>query len=154
MDRLKQKLLVEQIDRKINKFRPLESEDIPAEGWIYAIRTALHMSLRQLGKRLGISLQGIKQLEIREKEQSITIKKLKEVGQALDMKFIYGFIPYDGSIENMIDKRAGELADNIVMRTSRTMELEDQKVIDSRLKEAIKNRKEEILAKMPRYLWD
>ena len=54
----------------------------------------------------------------------------------------------------MIEMRACEIAEKIVLRTSRTMELEDQKVKDQRLKKAIQERTEEIIAKMPRYLWD
>jgi len=154
MINLKQKLLIEQLDKKLNRIRCLERETIPNEGWIYNIRTALRMSLRQLGKHLGISSQGVKQIELREKNGSLTMKRLTEIGNALNMKFFYGFLPVEGSIEKMIEKRALEIAEKIVLRTSRTMELEDQKVKDQRLKKAIQDRTEEIIAKMPRYLWD
>lgn len=154
MERLKQKLIIEQLDNKINKFKCLEKVTIPPEGWIYSIRTALRMSLRQLGKRLGVSSQGVKQIEIREKNGSLTIKRLSEIGNTINMRFVYGFLPNEGSIEKMIENRAREIAENIVVRTSRTMELEDQKVEDQRLKKAVKNRTEEILTEMPRYLWD
>ena len=42
------------------------------------------------------------------------------------MQLVYGFVPYDGSLDALIEKRATELATKIVMRTSNTMQLEDQ----------------------------
>jgi predicted DNA-binding mobile mystery protein A len=154
MERLKQKLIIEQLDKKIDKFKTLENFETPSEGWTCSIRTAIRMSLRQLGQRLNISAQGAKTIEKREKDGSLTIKGLIEIGKALDMKFVYGFIPKTGSIEKMIQNKATEVATKIVLRTSKSMSLEDQEVSDDRLKQAIKDRTEEILFKMPRYLWD
>lgn len=154
MDISKQKLLIEQADKKLALFRPLISVTIPQKGWIHTVRVALKMSLRQLGNRLKISPQSVKEIEEREANSSITIKGLKEVGAALDMMLVYGFIPKGQSIEEMIEKRALEIAKEIVMRTSNTMQLEDQENSKVRLEKAIKNRAEEIKTKMPRYLWD
>ena len=154
MDISKQRLLIEQADRKLALFRPLNSITIPQRGWIHTIRIALRMSLRQLGNRLNISPQSVKEIEEREAKGSITIKGLKEVGAVLDMKLVYGFIPTGLSIEEMIEKRALEIAKDIVMRTSFTMQLEDQKNSKARLGKAIKTRAEEIKTKMPNYLWD
>ena len=154
MDILKQRLIIEQADRKLAVFRPLDSLTIPPKGWIHTIRSALKMSLRQLGNRLKISPQSVKEIEERESNGSITIKGLKEVGAVLDMKLVYGFIPKGKSIEEMIEKRAIEIAKDIVLRTSNTMQLENQENSKSRIEKAIKNRAEEIKAKMPKYLWD
>jgi predicted DNA-binding mobile mystery protein A len=154
MDILKQKLLVEQVDRKLASFKPLESMSIPQKGWINTIRIALRMSLRQLGNRLKVSPQSAKEIEERESNGSITLKKLKEVGAALDLKLVYGFIPKSKSIENMIEERAIEIAKDIVLRTSNTMQLEDQANTKERIEKAIRNRAEEIKTKMPKYMWD
>jgi predicted DNA-binding mobile mystery protein A len=150
----KQKLLIEQIDKKLAMFKPLDTVTAPQRGWIHSIRIALKMSLRQLGNRLAISPQSVKETEERETNGSITIKRLKEVGRALEMKFVYGFIPQSYSIEEMVEKRAIEIAKDIVMRTSYTMQLEDQENSQARLEKAIRTRAEEIKIKMPRYLWD
>lgn len=150
----KQRLLIEQADRKLAVFRPLNSIIIPQKGWIYTIRIALRMSLRQLGNRLNISPQSVKEIEEREARGSITLKGLKEVGAVLDMKLVYGYIPKDQSIEEMIEKRATQIAKDIVLRTSNTMQLEDQGNSQERIEKAIKNRAEDIKTKMPKFLWD
>jgi predicted DNA-binding mobile mystery protein A len=148
------KLLIEQVDRKLKPFKDLETTVIPTKGWIHTVRVTLKMSLRQLGNRLNISPQSVKEIEEREANGSLTIKSLKEAGIALNMKLVYGFIPMDGSIEKMIEKRASELAFEIISRTSHTMKLEDQENTEERLKKAISNKAAELMDKLPKYLWD
>ena len=154
MDILKNKLQIEQADKKLAVFKPLNTVIVPAKGWLNTIRTTVKMSLSQFGKRLNITAQSAKEIEEREANGSITLKNLKEAGRVLNMKLVYGFIPLDESIENMIEKRAKEIAVDIVKRTSQTMQLEDQENSKERLDQAIKNRTEEIKLKMPKYLWD
>ncbi|MDF1550917.1 MAG: mobile mystery protein A [Bacteroidales bacterium] len=154
MKDLKIKLLIEQLDRKFEKLSNIEDLIIPTEGWVYSVRTALKMTLKQLGAKMGITAQSVKEIETREKMGAITLNTLKEVGNALDMRLIYGFIPRDKSLEIMIEKKARELAEQIVLRTSATMNLEDQKNTMERLRTAIQDRTEEIKREMPKYLWD
>jgi predicted DNA-binding mobile mystery protein A len=151
---IKQKLLIEQIDRKLMTFKPLEKTVMPEKGWIHTIRTSLKMSLRQMGNRLNMSAQSVKEIETRESIGSITIKSLREAGKALDLRLVYGFVTKHESLEQMIEKRAYEIASDIVMRTSQSMKLEDQENTQERVKKSIKNRAEEIKNKMPKYLWD
>ncbi len=147
-------LIREQLDRKINKYRGLERAPAPSNGWIYSIRQGINMSLRQLGQRLSITPQSVKEIEEREKSGSISLKGLQEVARALDMHFVYGFVPKEKSLKNMIEKRAEELAIEIVERTSVQMSLEDQKITKDRAKKAIRDKKLELIDKTPRYLWD
>ncbi len=154
MRNAKQKLIIEQIDRKLKAFRPLETMIVPDNGWVNAIRTALKMSLRQLGERMKITAQSISGIEQRESNGTITLKTLKEAAKALDMKLVYGFIPKEDSLEKMIEIRAREIAREIVIRTSNTMKLEDQENSKNRINKSIKNKAEEIIDAMPKYLWD
>ena len=110
----KKKLIQEQLDSKLAKFGNLEHIIVPPNGWIYSIRQGLNMSLRQLGERLSVTPQSVKEIEQREKRGTISLKVLNHVASALDMKFVYGFIPKDKSLANMVEKRALELAKQIV----------------------------------------
>jgi predicted DNA-binding mobile mystery protein A len=148
------KLKIEQLIKKLKPYKTVSKEPIPSIGWVKTIRTSFGMSLEQLGNKLGITRQSAQSLEKREAEGSITIKALEEAGKAMDMKFVYGFIPFDGSIERLIEKRAQKLATEIVLRTSGTMKLEDQENSQERIKKAIDERKKEIIEEMPKILWD
>jgi predicted DNA-binding mobile mystery protein A len=132
----------------------LQRIPMPPTGWIKAIRLALGMSAEQLGKKLGITRQGVMDIEKREREGSITLKNLQETAKALDLQLVYGFVPNDGSIEDLIDRKAKELAKEIVMRTSNTMELEDQENSKKRIEKAIEERFNSIKNEMPKSLWD
>lgn len=147
-------LQLQQLNNKMLKFATLKQVAIPPTGWIKAIRTAFGMSMLQLGKKLSITKQGIMDIEKREMEGSITIKSLKELGRALDMQLVYGFVPNDGSLDALIERRATELATKIVNRSSNTMTLEDQGNSKYRIKMAIKERASEIKNEMPKILWD
>lgn len=151
---LNRKLLVEQIDKKMQKFSALTESDLPPKGWIYSIRTALNMSLAQLGRQLKKTAQSVKEIEEREQNKSLTLKRLIEVAEVLNLRFVYGFVPKDSSLEKMIENRALKVAREIVMRTSHTMSLEDQQNRDERLLKAIKDRAENIKQEMPKFLWD
>lgn len=148
------KLIREQLDTKIAMFSKLDDVVIPPQGWIFSIRQGINMSLRQLGKRLSITPQSVKEIEVREKNGTISIKVLRQVAAALNMKFVYGFIPSEKTLEGMIERRAEALARSIVERTSVQMGLEDQKNSPERIEKAIKEKAAELKTDMPKILWD
>ena len=123
----KTSLQLQQLNAKMQVFASVRKVASPPTGWIKAVRHALGMSLEQLGSKLSITKQSTQALEEREKDGSITIKSLREAANALDMQLVYGLVPKDGSLDALIDRKARELAKQIVMRTSNTMKLEDQK---------------------------
>lgn len=150
----KKSLQLQQLNSKMLGYATLKQVAVPPTGWIKAIRNAIGMSMQQLGNKLSVSRQGILDIENREKDGAITIKSLKEIARALDMQLVYGFVPNEGSLDALIEKRATELATKIVLRTSDSMKLEDQGNTNKRIEKAIKERAEEIRTEMPKSLWD
>ncbi len=148
------KLQFQQLNEKMNQLTGLQHVIIPPIGWIKALRNGIGMSMEQLGNKLSITKQGVMDIEKREKEGAITIKSMKEIAKAMDMQFVYGFVPNEGSLEQMIETRALEIATKIVERTSTTMKLEDQANSRKRIENAIKERATEIINKTPKILWD
>jgi len=144
----------QQLNNKMLGFASLKQVAIPPTGWIKAIRTALGMTLQQLGNRLNISKQGVLDIENREKEGAITLKALQEVAKAMNMQLVYGFVPNDGSLDALIERRAREVAIQIVQRTAQTMQLEDQANSKKRIEAAINERTEELKKEVPKMLWD
>ena len=113
----KNKLQIQQLSDKIEKLVAMATVVMPSIGWIKTIRTGIGMSLEQLGKKLSVAKQAIQDIENREREGSITIKSMHEIANALDMKFVYAIVPKNGSLDEMIEKRALEIAKVIVQRT-------------------------------------
>jgi predicted DNA-binding mobile mystery protein A len=151
---INKKLLIEQLDKKLEIFSVLKKADMPPRGWINAIRTAMNMSLVQLAKRLKKTSVSVKEIEEREQNKTITLNKLMEVAEKLDLQFVYALLPKESSIEKIIEERALQVAREIVLRTSHSMKLEEQENKEERLQKAIKDRAEQIKQEMPKYLWD
>lgn len=148
------KLQIEQLSNKLSPYKTAEKVTPPSIGWVKAIRTSLGMSLEQLGSKLEITKQSARNIEKRESQGSITIKALKKAARAMDMKLVYALVPLEDSIEKMIEKKARQLATEIVLRTSGTMSLEDQENSPERIRKAIEERTKEIMEEMPKKLWD
>jgi len=148
------KLQIQHLSAKMLQFSILQSIAIPPNGWIRAIRTALGMSMQQLGNKLSVTKQSVQDIERREKDGSITIRSLREAANALDMQLVYGFVPKDGSLEKLIERKATKLATQVVMRTSNTMKLEDQENSRERIEKAIQERAAELANELPKILWD
>jgi predicted DNA-binding mobile mystery protein A len=147
-------LLIEQLDRKLKPFNGTEKIMFPEQGWIYNIRTTLNMTLEQLGHKLNMTKQGVKKIEERESSESITIKSLKEIGNAMDMQLVYGFVPKQGSVENLVNMKAEDLARKIVLRTNHNMKLENQGNSEDQINRAIKELTIEIKREMRKSIWD
>lgn len=154
MKNTKQYLIVRQIDKKLLPLKVLKDTTVPSKGWIHTMRTALQMSLRQLSAKASIVPQSLKDMENREVAGTITLNTLRAVANAMDMQLVYGFVSKNKSLEQMIEKRAKQLATEIVMRTNNTMTLEDQQNSKERIEEAIAQKTNEIKSEMPKYLWD
>ena len=147
-------LLIEQLDRKLLTFKGTEKVIIPEKGWINTIRATINMTLEQLGNKLNITKQGVKRIEESEAAGTITIKSLKEVGNALEMKFVYGFVPIDGSVNSLLERKSRVLAEKIILRTNQNMMLEDQAIEKSKLKAVIDALSKEIRSELKKSIWD
>ncbi len=152
--RNKKQLLISQLEQKLKPFAVAKNSTIPSKGWLHTIRTSLNMTMEQLGNRLGITKQGVKKIEESEAKGTVSINTLKDVAKALDMQLVYGFVPKNGTMQELIAKKAEKLATKIVLRTHKNMQLENQAITDTKLKNAIKELAEEIAREMKKSLWD
>ena len=152
--RNKRKLLVEQLDEKLAPFQQAKLVLVPDRGWIHTIRKTLNMTMEQLGNKLGISRQGVYKIEESEANGTITHNTLNKVAAALNMKLVYALVPNEGTIDQLIQKKAEELAQKIVLRTNQNMRLEDQGIKSEKLETSIQDLAYEIKRELRKSLWD
>lgn len=152
--RNKRKLLIEQLDQKLQSFSESRKIFVPERGWINTIRTTLNMTMAQLGAKLNITRQGVKKIEESEANGAITLNSLKDVANAMDLKLVYALVPKNGTIDELIQTRAEKLAQKIVLRTNQNMKLEDQGIGDEKIANTIKDLADEIKREMRKSLWD
>ena len=152
--RNKHSLLIEQLDQKLQPFDQTKKALVPERGWINTIRTTLNMTMAQLGTKLNITRQGVKNLEKSEANGTITLNSLRDVSNAMDLKLVYAMVPMDGTINDLVNVKAEKLARRIVMRTNQNMKLEDQGIEEKKLAKTIQELANEIKREMRKSLWD
>ena len=152
--RNKRKLLIEQLDQKLQSFSESRKVLVPERGWINTIRTTLNMTMAQLGAKLNITRQGVKKIEESEANGAITLNSLKDVAKAMDLKLVYALVPKNVTFDELIQTRAEKLAQKIVLRTNQNMKLEDQGIGDEKIAKTIKDLADEIKREMRKSLWD
>ena len=101
----------------------------PAQGWIAAIRDALGMSVRDLGRRMGTSGQRASKLEHDELSGGIQLSSLERAAEAMNCRLVYVLIPNE-PLEEMVRRQARKKAAQAVGSVSHSMRLEDQQVAD------------------------
>lgn len=149
----KGKLIRQQLDATLRRFRPLLAVIMPSKGWIRAVRDALGMNGRQFADRLGVTRQRAHQIEIEELSGSLTLKAMRRVAESLDCVFVYGLVPRS-SLEQTLRDQVRRVAETRLGRASQTMSLEDQAVGTKENKEALDDIIEELIDKHSSSLWD
>lgn len=146
-------LRLRQLDARLETFRSAGSQDPPRKGWVSEIRRALHMSATQLGKRLGITQQGVTSLEQAEAAGAITIQTLRHAARGLECELVYALVPRD-SLATTLDRQAQRVATAVVRRTSHSMALEEQAVPASEVAAQVRELAQRLRADWSRRLWD
>ncbi len=98
---------------------------VPPTGWIKLIRQALGMSTRQLAKRLRASQSRVVQIEKNEANQTLSLKALQEVAEALNCKLFYTFVPKK-DLETLVHEQAEKKASTYLKNVEHSMGLEAQ----------------------------
>lgn len=104
------------------------------------------------GEKNGYHGTKSQRFEKRDKNGTITLHSLQQVAKAVEMELVYAIAPKNETLEQIIDKTATVKATQIVARTTRTMELEDQANNQEALERAFEEKKNELKTEIPKFL--
>ena len=124
----------------------------PSDGWISAIRKSISMSVRQLGVRMGATQQMVSRFEQNECDDSITLRSLRKIAEAMNCKLVYAIIPREGTLKDIINQQALLKAREIIDPVNHTMMLEAQEVGDK--DEKIKEIATDLVNNLNSKIWD
>lgn len=125
------------LDRQLRPLQAINPDAVPRSGWLRAIREAIGMSGQQFADRLGFAWQSMDDLEKSEAAGTISLTTLRRAAAALDCKVVYAVVPLTGTLEEMVETRAKQIAHAALARVDQTMRLEDQAVSADTLDERI-----------------
>lgn len=92
MSRLDISRLVE-LDSQFRELAKLQGFGTPRCGWVKTVRLALGMNSETLGRRIGISQQGVRKLEQSEADGSISLNTLAKIANGLNCEVRYVLVP-------------------------------------------------------------
>ncbi len=150
---MNKKLIINQLSQKLKVFESLKNTPRPPKGWIRAIRTALGINNRQFSNLLNVHKSRISKIEQDEINDALTIKTMRNVAEALDCEFVYGFAPKT-TLSKTIEKRAREVVQKTINKTNYTMRLEKQSLSKEELNEVLEEKVKKLIETMPKTLWD
>jgi predicted DNA-binding mobile mystery protein A len=142
-----------QLDTTLAKFNEVKSMQLPAKGWIRAVREALGMSGKQLAGRLQVSQPRVFKLEQDEPSGALTLKTMRQVAEALDCVFVYALVPR-ASLAETVKAQARAVATERLQRVTHTMLLEAQGLSPEEQQAFLDVSIEELVRETPRDLWD
>ncbi len=139
------------IDRAADaRARALET---PSEGWIALVRSALGLSAAQLARTMGQTRANISKTERAELSEGASIRTLKAAAEAMGCKFVYGIVPREGGIADLIEAQARKKAAAVVENASTHMALEKQALTKKQQNKEIERITQELMRDMPSDLW-
>ncbi len=148
-----QKTALEQLDASLVRFAPLRDLQPPKKGWIRAIRDALGMSGRQLGRRMGVSKMWVGDMERLEASGATTLKTLRRAAEAMDCVLVYALVPKT-TLKDTLLKQARQKVRQDMARAAHTMALEDQALAKDEAAKATETAAASLLQKLPKTFWD
>ncbi len=146
------KLLREQLDKKLSKLREFSVQGLTSLGWIRTIREALGMTSNDLASRVGVNQSRIIHMEQAEVDGNIKISTMKKIADALEMDFVYAFVPRT-SLNDMVREQARLLALKKMERLDHTMRLEMQELSSEEKEKALKDMIDKILIDERKDFW-
>ncbi len=142
-----------QLDRQLKPLQSFARSSPPAKGWVREVRDALGMSSRQLAERLGVSQPTVAKLEHSEEAETISLKSLRKLAEALDCTLVYALVPHE-SLEATLTREAEHQASNRIGRVEHTMRLEAQGRDPEETERARQELAREMVRTLSRDLWE
>lgn len=146
-------LRLRQLDELLQPWMVPRNPKGPRGGWIRAIREGLGMTAAQLGRRMGVSRQGIADLEKREAAGAVTLGMLRRAADALNADVVYAIVPR-ATLREQRERQARFTVEQELQRVAHTMRLEAQEVSAEELEYQVRERAGRLVREWKRGMWD
>jgi transcriptional regulator with XRE-family HTH domain len=99
-------LVRRKLDVEMRPFRRASMEKKPTNGLLRAVRQTLHVPVAEIAEKMGVCKSVVLDLEAREPKNSVTLKSMSRMAQAMGCKVVYGIVPNGGkTLEELAEKR-------------------------------------------------
>jgi predicted DNA-binding mobile mystery protein A len=94
------------LDLEMRSYRQAGREKNPTNGLLRAVRQTMHVPVAEIAEKMGVCKSVVLDLEAREPKNTITLKSMSRMAQAMDCKVVYGIVPNGGKkLEDLVEER-------------------------------------------------
>jgi len=105
------------LDLEMRSYRQAGREKNQTNGLLRAVRQTLNMPVAEVAKKMGVSRSVIFDLEAREPRNTISLRSMSRMAEAMGCKVVYGIVPKGGKkLEDLVEER---LLDELAGRNDR-----------------------------------
>jgi predicted DNA-binding mobile mystery protein A len=89
------------MDLETRRLQLARAERQPLDGWLRRARKALGVNATEIARRLEVDPSMVFYLERSECKETISLKRLGQMAEAMDCKLVYGIVPREGTFEDL-----------------------------------------------------
>ena len=84
------------LDMEMQPFRRAGLKKNPTNGLLRAVRMALRVPVAEIAEKMGVNRSEIFDLELREPKNTISLRLMSRMAEAMGCKVVYGIVPLGG----------------------------------------------------------
>jgi transcriptional regulator with XRE-family HTH domain len=94
------------LDLEMRSYRQAGREKNPTNGLLRAVRQVLGIPAAEIAEKIGVTRTGVFDIEISELRNTIKLKSMARMAQAMGCKVVYGIVPEGGKkLEDLAEVR-------------------------------------------------
>ena len=94
------------LDLEMRSYRQAGRQKNPTNGLLRAVRQVLGIPAAEIAEKIGVARTGVFDIEISELRNTITLKSMSRMAQAMGCKVVYGIVPEGGKkLEDLAEER-------------------------------------------------
>jgi len=100
------KLARKRLDFEMRPYRRAGMTKDPTNELLRAVRQALRVPVAEIAQKMGVHHSAVFDLEAREPKNTISLRSMSRMAQAMDCKVVYGIVPRGGkTFEDLAGER-------------------------------------------------
>jgi predicted DNA-binding mobile mystery protein A len=100
------KLARMRLDVEMRPFRRAGMAKNPTNALLRAVRQTLRIPVAEIAEKMGVCKSVVLDLEARELKNTVTLRSMSRMAQAMGCKMVYGIVPEDGkTLEELVERR-------------------------------------------------
>ena len=100
------RLARKRLDVEMRRYRRAGMDKNPTNALLRAVRRVLRVPVAEIAEKMGVCKSVVLDLEAREVKNTVTLRSMSRMAQAMGCKVVYGIVPEGGKkLEDLVEER-------------------------------------------------